>query len=95
MSVMEASSFGIPAVVTDVGGSAQAVCGGVSGTVIPPDFSDEQLAFEIKIFALMPESEYLGFCSGARRYWSENFCAERNYKSFWDSILNAERTVSV
>lgn len=43
----------------------------------------------------MPESEYLGFCSGARRYWSENFCAERNYKSFWDSILNAERTVSL
>ena len=59
------------------------------------DFSDEQLAFEIKRFALMPESEYLGFCSGARRYWSENFCAERNYKSFWDSILNAERTVSL
>ena len=95
VSVMEASSFGIPAVVTDVGGSAQAVCGGVSGTVIPPDFSDEQLAFEIKRFALMPESEYSGFCSGARRYWSENFCAERNYKSFWDSILNAERTVSL
>ena len=95
VSVMEASSFGIPAVVTDVGGSAQAVCGGVSGTVIPSDFSDEQLAFEIKRFAVMPESEYSGFCSGARRHWSENFCAQRNYESFWDSILNAERTVSV
>ena len=80
VSVMEAVSFGIPSVVTDVGGCKEIITHGENGFVIDPDFTDEQLAQLIADCATsinlagMREKAYLS--------WKNNFNASQNYSDF-------------
>lgn len=82
VSIMEAASFGIPAVATDVGGTREIVCDGLTGTLIPADFSYASLADEIRRFAFMPIMEYIDYRLNTRKHWEEKFSADNNYKKF-------------
>ena len=46
---MEAQSYGIPAIATDVGGTHEIVYDGVNGLLLKKDFSDEELLKAISI----------------------------------------------
>ncbi len=82
VSIMEAMSFGIPCVATDVGGNSEIVTDSKNGFLIPKDFSLKQLADIIKSFADMPEEEYQKFRLAARTDWNNNYNAEKNYPEF-------------
>lgn len=83
VSIMEAISFGVPIIATDVGGVKEIVESGYNGFLIENgELSAQQLKAAIEKIAGMKEQEYLQLRKNARRKWEESFCAERNYHNF-------------
>lgn len=82
VSIMEACSFGIPAVATDVGGTAEIVRDGRTGFLLGADFTPEELAGKLSALGDMPRGERENLRAECRALWREKFCAERNYERF-------------
>jgi glycosyltransferase involved in cell wall biosynthesis len=88
VSIMEAVSFSIPVVATDVGGTREIVFD-ETGVLIPEDFTDESLAGIIKSFADKSRSIDRASC---RKFWEKHFTADKNYNEFCEFVLSrAER----
>lgn len=86
VSIMEAISFGIPVVATDVGGTKEIV-GPEVGVMLPVDFAVEELARKIRDYITMSETDYEACRQSARAFWQENFSAEKNYQLFYQQLL--------
>lgn len=84
VSMMEAISFGIPILSTDVGGCAELV-NGQTGKLIPLETSAADVALFLDRFK---GSEYntIEFRHRARAYWEAHFDARRNYEEFFKEI---------
>lgn len=82
VSVMEAMSFGVPAVVTDVGGCTELVRDGENGYVLPADLSPELL--RETILRAMTECAQMREASFAA--WQSRFVARENYLQFVQHI---------
>lgn len=87
VSIMEAISFGMPVIATDVGGVSEIVKDRFNGFLLQQSFQDKELIKCIKDFYQMSEIEYLKFRENARNFWMQNFNAEENYKKFANSVL--------
>ncbi len=87
VSIMEAISFGIPAIATDVGGTDEIVCN-ETGRLIPVDFSPEELAKNIEQFIRMDAETYKSYRKSTRKFWEEIFNAEKNYRKFYSEIIS-------
>ncbi len=83
VSIMEAMSFGIPAVATDAGGTSEIV-NDTCGILLKNDCSFD----EIKSAILKIRSEYNDFPyrANACNNWLKNFNADVNYKNFAGQI---------
>lgn len=88
VSIMEAISFGIPVVATDVGGTSEIVVDDVSGTLIPENFEVLELAQCIKKYATMKDEEYSSFRKSTRGLWEKYYQAPKNYAQFAEMINN-------
>ena len=87
VSIMEASSFGIPAIATDVGGTSEIIKDEYNGYLLPADFSDELLASRITSFIRDTEkTEQMR--KNARTEWETNYNEERNYQLFAESVFD-------
>lgn len=86
VSMMEAASFGIPIVSTDVGGVKEIVQDGSNGRLLNVDASAERFAAVIKDFYDMDEQTRTAYRVSARRHWKNNFDAVKNYADFLFSI---------
>lgn len=86
VSIMEALSFGIPVIATNVGGVGEIVKHHFNGYLLGVDFSDEDFAFRIKNIAFSDEEKKLRRRQNARAYWEENFNADKNYSEFTEKI---------
>ncbi len=84
VSIMEAISFGIPCVGTDVGGTKEIVIDGVTGKLIPSDFETNELADIIKNFAGNGNMSVKR--ESCREFWETHFRAVENYKKLYDYI---------
>lgn len=80
VSIMEAISFGIPVVATDVGGTADAVENGVNGILLKENFSNEEL--REAILKIADSENYLDYRRKAREIWMQRFYESSNYPSF-------------
>lgn len=87
VSIMEAISFGIPVIATNVGGTREIVLDNVNGKLLDVNVSPEELANEIKRIATLPETEYREMRRNARQTWENYFQASINYKRFVHEIL--------
>lgn len=81
VSIMEAQSFGIPVIATDVGGVKEVVAEG-TGALLPVDFKPEDLAEMIQFYANLPEKEENKIRMKAFNNWKLNFNASVNHKDF-------------
>ncbi len=88
-TMIEAISFGIPLLSTDVGGCSE-ICNDNTGILIEKDFDVKDVANKIVSFAKSEKNTNL-FRAGVRRYWEENFNAEKNYINFYEEIVNDEK----
>lgn len=82
VSIMEAISFGIPTIATDVGGTSEAVKENLTGVLLKKDFSDAELCQAIRYFASLTSDERENIRQKTRHYWQEHFSANNNYKVF-------------
>lgn len=82
VSIMEAMSFGIPVIATDVGGTAELVVHNENGFLLAADFRAQTLAD--RIWQLCPERGHFGKNSRAR--WEQLCSAETNYREFYAAI---------
>jgi glycosyltransferase involved in cell wall biosynthesis len=81
VSIMEAQSFGIPVIATDVGGVREIVVEG-TGSVLSADFKTEQLTEIIQFYIGMPDEEANKMRKNAYNNWGRSFNASENYKNF-------------
>ena len=85
VSMMEALSFGIPIMSTDVGGCSE-ICNDNTGILIPKDFDAKEVADRITEFKNSKKNN-LEFRNQCKDYWNKNFSAEINYTKFAKQIL--------
>lgn len=92
VSIMEAMSFGIPCIATDVGGTKEILTDGHCGILLEKEFAVEELTKWINCFAFMKEEDYQIFRKNARTDWERKCSADQNYRRFnkwlteWDVI---------
>ncbi|UFH32249.1 glycosyltransferase [Chryseobacterium sp. C-71] len=77
VSIMEAFSFGIPAVATDVGGTSEIVNNN-NGLLIKKDFNNRDIANEIEYFFI--HDKFKKMRTEAFNMWENKFDADINYK---------------
>lgn len=82
VSIMEAISFGIPIIATDVGGTSEIVTNGINGFLLPEDFSIYELEKLIRKIINMNAQDYCVMCQNARDIYRQRFCAKKNYPEF-------------
>ena len=87
VSIMEAISFGIPIVATDVGGVGEIVKNNFNGYLLDVDFKDGTLAHILKKYTQDDRENVRRLRQNARSYWEENFNAEKKYTEFMNKII--------
>ncbi len=85
VSIMEALSAGIPALATNVGGTAEAI-NSKNGVLIPADFDCRNVAQIIDNYLNSPISEQNVYRQNAYDFWKENYDAAKNYAVFLQHI---------
>jgi len=86
MAIVEAQSFGIPALAVDVGGVSEVV-NSKTGVLINANDSVQVVAEKI-IEIKTGKVNTIEFRKGVKEFWQEKFSAEKNYKYFYDNIIN-------
>lgn len=82
VAIMEAISFGIPIVATDVGGVGEIVRDQYNGFLINRDFSIEDLVEKINLLYSMPDEDYRIMRTNARNMWESMYNRDRCYSDF-------------
>ncbi len=83
VSIMEAMSFGIPIIATDVGGTSECVVNKLNGYLMPVDFRATDLASYILGFSTMSQELYMKFRENAYNTWNTNYRADVNYPKLY------------
>ncbi|MDW7695825.1 glycosyltransferase [Flammeovirgaceae bacterium SG7u.111] len=82
VSIMEAMSFGIPAIATDVGGNNEILRHQENGLLLASDPTVNEVAEAIKYFVTLDAGQYSTYVKEARKTWEREYNAELNYKEF-------------
>lgn len=83
VSIMEALSFGIPAIATNVGGTCEIVCEN-SGWLVEKNFDIDEIRSIVK--KNMGQMRDKNFRNNVRAFWEVNFDAKINYIDFVKGI---------
>ena len=86
VSMMEALSFGIPCLGTDVGGVHEIIKNDVNGYLIQEDCSVDDVANAIRRVKSLSIEEMQAMRERARIFWKQNYRASKNYTMFVDCL---------
>lgn len=89
VSIMEALSFGIPVLATDVGGVGEIVYNREAepyGKLVNADLTAAELALQIESFILLSPDKLLNMKRAARAEWELNWDSTKNYSAFVDFL---------
>lgn len=87
VSIMEACSFGLPVIATDVGGTSEIVLDGTVGFLLEANPTPQTVADTILKMIQMDPEAYAVMRKNARTHWEENFEAKKNYREFSEQLL--------
>jgi glycosyltransferase involved in cell wall biosynthesis len=87
VSIMEAMSFGIPAIASNVGGTNELVTH-YNGYLLKADCSPQTIAETINTYIALNESEKTEKRKAAFDTWNLNYNADKNYNTFVTELLN-------
>ena len=82
VSIMEASSLGIPTIATDAGGTGEVVRNGETGFLLPIELSAETLAETIREAMTLKPEQYETMSRATRALWENEFDSEKLYPDF-------------
>ncbi len=85
VSMMEAQSFGIPIMSTNVGGCSE-ICNEQTGFLIDKNFNPKEVAQQLEVFK-NSEKNSLNFKRKCRLFWETHFNADTNYTNFAKLII--------
>lgn len=86
VSIMEAQSYGIPVIATDVGGVSEIINNKV-GVLLSQNPKISEIAEAISKIMKLSKKEYIEFRKSSYNNWKENFNAENNYNNFIKKYL--------
>ena len=86
VSMMEAMSFGIPCIGTNVGGVSEIIEDGINGFLMPAELSAKTAADFISKYFSLSNAEKQNFRRNARNIWETKYNAEKNYREFTEKI---------
>lgn len=87
VSIMEANSFGIPAIATNVGGVSEIILNGSNGLLLDPNPTTAEIAAALKKFSVMTTEEKSIWRKNAFEVWNTDFNADKNYAEFVQRAL--------
>jgi glycosyltransferase involved in cell wall biosynthesis len=87
VSIMEAMSFGIPVIATDVGGSSEIV-NSENGFLLSSNPEPEEVAQVIHDFNNFNELDKTKMRNNAFETWNEKYNSEKNYSAFVEDIAS-------
>jgi glycosyltransferase involved in cell wall biosynthesis len=85
VTIMEAFSFGIPAIATDVGGTSELV-NSENGYLLPKEFTPMELAERLEEFCQLDAGKKVKKSQNAYTTWDQTYNSQRNYKEFADAL---------
>lgn len=85
VSIMEAFSFGVPVIASDVGGNNEIV-NNQNGTLVKSNITPKELSIEILKYKKMSQEEMVRKRKAAYATWKKNYCASNNYTDFINKI---------
>lgn len=85
ISIMEAISYGIPVLATDIGGTSEIVNTDF-GFLMDVNITPESVKSYIQSFKLLPSDKRTQMRHSAYQYWETHFDAEHNIALLFDSI---------
>lgn len=88
VSIMEAMSYGIPAMATDVGATKEIVR--KEELLLPKDLTPEELVEKIEWFHALPQSKQQEYRSECRTIWENEFNAEKNATQYYKELGQAK-----
>lgn len=88
VSIIEASSFGVPVIGTLVGGVGEILEEGENGFLLNQSCSAREVAALIKKFYQIDEEEKKRIRANAITIWQQKYSAQKNYADFLDSITH-------
>lgn len=88
VSIMEAMSFGIPTLATDVGGVSEIVINGKTGFLLDQEVDPKDVAEVIENVASMDSKAYDALRKEAKNIWGTFYSADINYPAFCDKVLS-------
>ena len=87
VSIMEAMSFGIPAIATDVGGVSEIVINGKTGFLLDQEVHPKDVAEVIQHISSLDTESYNAMRAEAKNIWGTFYSADINYPEFCKRIL--------
>lgn len=87
VSIMEAMSYGIPAIATNVGGTSELV-NESNGVIIDPNINSDDLLKVIKMELQINEQVYQQKRRNARKTWEQLSSAEKNYTEWCEMLID-------
>jgi len=81
VSIMEAMSFGVPVIATNVGGNNEIVSQ-KNGVLLKSNPTVEEISQAIKYFIHLTPDTYTSFSNYAYQTWKNDYNAEKNYNEF-------------
>lgn len=88
VSIMEAMSFGIPVIATDVGGTAEIVIDGYNGFLLSSSPSPSEVASLLESFYKLSDHEKEKLRNNAFETWRIHFNEKVNYAAFRSEIID-------
>ena len=85
--VMEAMSYGIPVIATNVGGVKELFRNCPLGYIIDADITSEDLKEQILEYILLPQSIHNQMKANCYVNWTEEWDAKTNYTNFAEELL--------
>lgn len=86
VSIMEAMSFGIPAIATNVGGTAELV-NEENGCLLPANPQVQQIENAMRYFISLSKENQMKFSDKAKFKWEQDFNARSNYELFCSQLV--------
>lgn len=86
VSIMEAMSFGIPAIATNVGGVKEIVTDNKNGVLLPPNPTVNEVAAALQSFLSLSAEQSTAMRQAAYKTWYEQYNADKNFPAFVQSV---------
>jgi len=86
VSIMEAMSYGIPCIATNVGGTSELV-NNKNGFLISANPAIEEISLKIEEYYYLTADKKAEKRLNAFEYWKDNYNAKKNYRDFIEKIL--------